>query len=100
MAFDTFVKVSSSYEARCTSSCPIPPDAKNIHDQVLSLSDYMRLPVDQYVCIKMPLDAVLERDRSDPSQFSSDSKLPSNRFVLTVPPGTILRSCYFFVNFY
>lgn len=88
MAFDTFVKVSSSYEARCSTSSPIPPDAKNIDGQVFSLSDYMRLPVDQYVCIKMPLDAVLERDRS-PSQLSSDSKSPSNRFIMTVPPGTV-----------
>ena len=88
MAFDTFVTVSSSYEARCTSSNPIPPDAKNIQGQVLSLSDYMRLPVDQYVCIKMPLDAVLERDRSD-SQLSTDSNLESNRFILTVPPGLV-----------
>lgn len=88
MAFDTFVTVSSSYEARCTSSNPIPPDAKNIQGQVLSLSDYMRLPVDQYVCIKMPLDAVLERDRSD-SQLSTDSSLETNRFILTVPPGLV-----------
>jgi len=42
-------------------------------DPGVSLSDYMRLPVDQYVCIKMPLDATLTR-------------VEGNLFRLIVPP--------------
>ena len=39
----------------------------------VSLSDYMRLPVEQYVCIEMPLNSTLER-------------LEGTLFNLTVPP--------------
>ncbi len=39
----------------------------------VSLSDYMKLPVEQYVCIKMPLNSTLER-------------LEGSLFNLTVPP--------------
>lgn len=63
MAYDTTVKCSSSFEAKCSLVC----------DSGVSLSDYMRLPVDQYVCIKMPLDATLTR-------------IDDIRFDLTVPP--------------
>lgn len=63
MGFDTYVQVSSSYEARCTLES----------DKGYSLSQYMKLPVDQYVCLKMPLDATLQRHKS-------------NNFNLTVPP--------------
>ena len=82
MEFDTFVEVASSFEARCNPIAPLTIGSVNQMGQPLSLSDYMRLPVDQYVCIKMPLDAVLERDSS--VLGSSDV---SNRFILTVPPG-------------
>eukprot|EP00597_Dinobryon_sp_UTEXLB2267_P008733 CAMPEP_0170093358 /NCGR_PEP_ID=MMETSP0019_2-20121128/26461_1 /TAXON_ID=98059 /ORGANISM="Dinobryon sp., Strain UTEXLB2267" /LENGTH=657 /DNA_ID=CAMNT_0010314179 /DNA_START=131 /DNA_END=2104 /DNA_ORIENTATION=+ len=81
MEFDTFVEVASSFEAKCNPVAPVPIDSVNEMGEPLSLSDYMRLPVDQYVCIKMPLDAVLERDSS--LIGNSDS---SNRFILTVPP--------------
>lgn len=81
MAFDTFVEVGSSFEAKCSPVGPQPPNSVNSEGFLLSLSDYMRLPVDQYVCIKMPLDAVLERDRSPESNDCP------NRFILTVPPG-------------
>ena len=92
MEFDTFVDVSSSFEARCSLAGPIPPDATNKYGQALSLSDYMRLPVDQYVCIKMPLDAVLERDTS--SEANLDYPYSScNRFILTVPPGISVQHC-------
>ena len=63
MGFDTVVRVSSRYEAPCAMAC----------DGGVSLTDYMQLPVDQYVCIKMPLDATLER-------------VSGTRFNMTVPP--------------
>lgn len=63
MAFNTFVTVESSFEARCTSQA----------DRGVSLTDYMRLPVEQYVCIQMPLNATLER-------------MANNQFNMTVPP--------------
>jgi len=63
MGFDTVVRVSSRYEAPCAMAC----------DGGVSLTDYMRLPVDQYVCIRMPLDATLER-------------VSGTRFNMTVPP--------------
>ncbi len=63
MAFDTFVKVSSSYEAPCTLQA----------DPGISLTQYMQLPVEQYVCIQMPLNATLER-------------IQGNLFRLIVPP--------------
>ena len=63
------VQVNSMYECPCTLT----------HDTEVSLRDYMRLPVDQYVCIKMPLDATLTR--------VENSKV-ENRFDLVVPPGT------------
>ncbi|KAJ1414111.1 hypothetical protein B484DRAFT_100419 [Ochromonadaceae sp. CCMP2298] len=50
-SFNTFVKVKSNYEAKCSLK----------HDEGCSLASYMQLPVDQYVCIKMPLNATLER---------------------------------------
>ncbi len=62
------VKVNSLYECPCALN----------HDTEVSLQDYMRLPVDQYVCIKMPLDATLTR--------VENSKV-ENRFDLVVPPG-------------
>jgi hypothetical protein len=64
MAFDTFVRARSRFEAQCS----VISDKDN-----LSLSDYMKLPVEQYVCIKMPLDATLER-------------ISGTLFDLTVPP--------------
>lgn len=64
MAFNTFVKVSSSFKAPCQFEA----------DKDVSLTDYMKLPVEQYVCIKMPLDATLER-------------VDQTLFALTVPPG-------------
>ena len=67
MVFNTFVNVSSSFKASCQLKS----------DDGVSLSDYMRLPADQYVCIKMPLDATLER-------------IDLLRFNLTVPPGITL----------
>lgn len=63
MAFDTFVKVSSSFEAPCTTRS----------DPDISLTHYMQLPVEQYVCIQMPLNATLER-------------VQGNLFRLVVPP--------------
>jgi hypothetical protein len=66
MAFNTFVKVKSNYEAKCSLA----------HDESCSLSAYMQLPVDQYICIQMPLNATLERM----------GDLDSNKFNLTVPP--------------
>eukprot|EP01041_Mallomonas_annulata_P010885 gene10885-22728_t len=63
MAFDTIVKVKSNYEAKCSIES----------DPNISLSTYMQLPVDQYVCIKMPLDATLNR-------------MDDVNFNLTVPP--------------
>ena len=63
MAYDVIVDVQTSFTAQCSLS----------HDPGASLSDYMQLPVDQYVCIRMPLDANLDR-------------IGGNRFNLTVPP--------------
>jgi hypothetical protein len=61
--FDTVVQVESKFEAICSLNA----------DPGISLTDYMKLPVDQYVCIRMPLDATLQR-------------MQNNRFNLTVPP--------------
>lgn len=66
--FNTFVDVSSSFEAKC----------KLRHDTGYSLQSYMKLPVDQYVCIQMPLDATLER-------------MDGIMFNLTVPPVTFFN---------
>lgn len=63
MAYNTFVTVDSQFETPCSL----------VADENISLSDYMRLPVDQYVCIKMPLDATLER-------------MEGSKFNMTVPP--------------
>ena len=63
MAYDVLVNVQTSFSADCSLT----------HDEGASLDDYMRLPVDQYVCIRMPLDATLER-------------VAGSRFNLTVPP--------------
>lgn len=63
MAFDTIVEVGSNYESKCSLAS----------DKGISLLNYMQLPVEQYVCIKMPLDATL-------------SRIDGNRFNLTVPP--------------
>jgi hypothetical protein len=61
--FDTIIDVSSTYETDCSP----------VRDSSVSLDDYMQLPVEQYVCIKMPLDATLER-------------MHTTVFNLTVPP--------------
>ena len=66
--YNTFVKVKSNFEAQTILE----------HDENCSLKDYMRLPVDQYVCIKMPLNAKLQR-------------LNDNFFNLTVPPVTFFN---------
>ena len=63
MAKDTIIDVSSNFEHDCSL----------IRDYEVSLDDYMQLPVEQYVCIKMPLDATLER-------------MHTTVFNLTVPP--------------
>eukprot|EP01031_Cornospumella_fuschlensis_P031806 gene31806-38449_t len=63
MGFDVEVDVRSKFEAKCSLEA----------DAGVSLSDYMRLPVEQYVCIQMPLNASLER-------------LGGSLFNLTVPP--------------
>lgn len=63
VAYNTFVTVDSTFETPCSL----------IADEGVSLSDYMKLPVDQYVCIKMPLDATLER-------------IDGAKFNMTVPP--------------
>ena len=63
VAYNTFVTVDSTFETPCSL----------IADEGVSLSDYMQLPVDQYVCIKMPLDATLER-------------IDGAKFNMTVPP--------------
>jgi Protein of unknown function (DUF1997) len=63
MAYNTFVTVDSNFEAPCSL----------VADAGISLSDYMQLPVEQYVCIKMPLDATLER-------------MEGTKFNMTVPP--------------
>lgn len=51
MAVKTYLSADSSFEARCTSAS----------DENVSLSEYMRLPVEQYACLKMPLNASLKR---------------------------------------
>lgn len=61
--YDTIVTVHAYHERKCTSEC----------NPEVSLTDYMRLPVEQYVCIQMPLNAHLER-------------LDISLFVLTIPP--------------
>ena len=61
--FDTIVSVNSQFEQPCTQQS----------DSGITLTDYMKLPVDQYVCLKMPLDATLER-------------MDGTRFNMTVPP--------------
>lgn len=63
MGFDTIVEVGSNFEAKCSLNA----------DKDIGLTNYMQLPVEQYVCIKMPLDATLQR-------------IDTNRFNLTVPP--------------
>lgn len=63
MAKDTVIDVSSNFEQTCSL----------VRDKEVSLDDYMQLPVEQYVCIKMPLDATLER-------------MHTTVFNLTVPP--------------
>lgn len=63
MAYNTFVTVDSTFETPCSL----------VADNGVSLSDYMQLPVEQYVCIKMPLDATLER-------------MEGTKFNMTVPP--------------
>lgn len=63
MAYNTFVTVDSQFETPCSL----------VADEGASLSNYMQLPVDQYVCIKMPLDATLER-------------MEGSKFNMTVPP--------------
>jgi hypothetical protein len=63
MAYNTYINVESSFEAKCNTRA----------DEGVSLNDYMKLPVDQYICIQMPLNATLER-------------LQNNQFNLTVPP--------------
>ena len=70
MAYDTIIKVDSTHEATCSLQ----------HDKGYSLVDYMKLPVSQYVCIKMPLDANLERLAGS-----------ENMFTLTVPPVTFFN---------
>lgn len=51
MAVKTYLSADSSFEARCTSA----------NDENVSLSEYMRLPVEQYASLKMPLNASLKR---------------------------------------
>ena len=70
MAYDTIVKVDSNHEAKCSLR----------HDKGFSLNNYMKLPVEQYVCIKMPLDASLERTSGSADMFN-----------LTVPPVTFFN---------
>ena len=48
---------------------------KNKADKDITLTQYMRLPVDQYICVDIPLAAKLEK-----------LKEGSNDFLLTVPP--------------
>lgn len=90
-AFDTHVEVDSSFESPCSL----------LSDEGIALTDYMKLPVDQYVCIKMPLDATLERMKPDNvikflsnqnkdligyNDLSKNPTIPNNYFNLTVPP--------------
>jgi Protein of unknown function (DUF1997) len=64
--FDTIVKVSSRSEVKCPS---IPGNG-------VSLTDYMRLPVEQYAIVPLPGNAKLIRDEK------------TGVFVLTVPKLT------------
>lgn len=59
----TYIQVASRREQRVSNSM----------DEGVSLTNYMRLPIEQYVCVDMPLAAKLER-------------IQGNRFSLTVPP--------------
>jgi hypothetical protein len=65
VVYNTFIEVDSKFETACSL----------LADEGVSLTDYMKLPVDQYVCIKMPLDATLER-------------VEGSQFNMTVPPVT------------
>lgn len=62
-----FAQVNTSFKSRCLAKHAIPNPSS------ASLSHYMRLPVEQYVCIKLPLDANLQR-------------LDNDLFELVVPP--------------
>lgn len=66
--FDTIVKASSKYKTETVFQ----------HDMGASLTSYMRLPVDQYVCIDMPLNSTLRRTENE-------------EFELVVPPVTIFK---------
>jgi hypothetical protein len=67
--YNTFVGASSSFVAPCSLE---------VDTSAMSLTDYMRLPVDQYVCIQMPLDAALQR-------------VAGEDFTLTIPPVTFFN---------
>lgn len=67
--FNTIVKVDTRFKQRCSNKA----------NEGVSLSDYMRLPVEQYVCLALPLDAHLER-------INTPSSSSNNLFALTVPP--------------
>ena len=73
--FNTFVNVNSEFTAKTQLN----------HDKGYSLCNYMRLPVDQYVCIKMPLDSTLERMAGTIGDF--ELKVPPVTFFsLSVSP--------------
>lgn len=55
--------MKSDYEAPCSLKC----------DEGVSLTNYMHLPADHYVCVDMPLNATL-------------SKIDVNLYSLTIPP--------------
>jgi len=89
--FDTHIEVYSNFESPCNLAS----------DEGIALTDYMKLPVDQYVCIKMPLDATLERMKPDNvmkflsnqnkdligyNDLTKNPTIPNNYFNLTVPP--------------
>ena len=61
--YSTLIRVNTCHHSQCIEHV----------DRNISLSDYMRLPVDQYVCIDMPMQAKLQR-------------LERASFQLTVPP--------------
>jgi hypothetical protein len=84
-AYNTNIEVGSNFEAPCSL----------LSDEGITLTDYMKLPVDQYVCIKMPLDATLVRMKSNDiirylsntnTPLLSTDAIPNNYFNLTVPP--------------
>ena len=84
-AYNTNIEVDSNFEAPCSL----------LSDDGITLTDYMKLPVDQYVCIKMPLDATLVRMKSNDiirylsntnTPLLSTDAIPNNYFNLTVPP--------------